>query len=440
MKIPSQRNRLFWILLAGGAGIAAARGQDPDLAAATAFLRANRVALPLAPEPRPAIALVAPSPAKIFLVGELLGVAETNPTDLALLSYLHDAARVRTYLGELSHAHAELLNDYLGSGDTRILDFIFEQMEGSIVCSREKRQSWIDLRRWNLRLPPNERITIVGVDLERFRPELTLAYLRRLLRAGSRNPAVAQAGSLIDAAGPHPPPEAARALADALAARLGRGRADYAAALGPRLFDYELALRNLEDRYRCYADPTRFDQLRDRVMYENLCLQERHRPLGPMFGRIGSGHVLQRRFDGVDRLGELLAQEGSPWKGRVASFFPLYASSRHLATDGRPYHAEACDDDPRLLAPFLGAASGPVTLFRLAGPLSPFDRDRAAPGEVWRWGSNQLRFAGAPNAVGNGRLFGGFDGGVATDYFQYVVLFEGARANTAFAPSPAANE
>lgn len=434
MKSPVFRNRFLSFLICALSAAATARAQEPGIASAASFLRAHREALPESLVPAPHLGLIRLDGVRVFLVGELLGVADTNPTDLALLDYLNRVAGVRTYVGELSYAHAALLNRYLATGDTRILDFIFKQMEGSNTCSVQKRQSWIDLRNWNLSLPPDRRIRIVGVDFERFRPELTLAYLRDCLRGSSSNAAAAQALGLLHAAGPNPSPERAHALTDGLAALLRRRRADFAAALGPNLYDFAFGLRNLEDRFRCFADRARFDELRDRVMYDNLVRQERHRPLGVIFCRIGSGHVLQRRFDGMDRLGGLLAGPGSPWSGAVASFFPLYVDSKHLATVGGFYHPAGCDDDPRLLAPFAREAMGRATLFRLTGAGSPFARDVPAPGEAWRWGDNQLRYCGRSGPGDEGRLFGGLGGGVATDYFQYVVLFSGATANARFVP------
>lgn len=422
MKPDFRMNRVLLFVCAGfgcmtlAFGAALAGTPSPDSAAFSetiAYLRQNCEPLDLrqaVPEAR----LLETAGKRIFLLGEVHGVAVNNQVDFALLRYLHRVAGVRVYVSEISYSHAWYINRYLETGDMADLDFVFGQMRGFVDCSVEKRRFWIELKKWNDSLPPAERIRVVGIDLERM-PGISLAYLRQQLagRAVPANlrPVMDRLRTLAGA----PSADAIRSLTAEMVRSVGEHRADYARFLGDRWFGFELALDNLQDNYRCRADKARYDFLRDRAMDRNFCRQAAQIPFATAYGRLGSDHVLQHRSGGVEHLSFLLNQPGSQWAGQVVGIWPLYEASSRLSFAHHRYGPAPCSDESPVVRPFGEATASEVTLFKLIGAHSPYAKNLLLPAEA--------------------------NEGVTTDYFQYVVLMKKAAADTpldmAASPAPA---
>ena len=363
---------------------------------------------------------------EIFLCGEIHGVAATNAVDLNLLRYLHAHAGVRTYISEISSSHAECLNRYLATGDETLLDFLFSRMNHVNDRSRDRRQFWIDLRAWNQSLPAAERVRIAGVDLERFQPEITVAAMQRLLQGREVPPEISAAVQRVEQIAPQAGDETVKTAIDALETSVATHRARYATLLAEQLTDLDLAVANLKQRFRCFGDRAHFDAIREQAMEENFRVIAAHTGKGNFYGRMGSAHMLQRRFDDCDRFAARLGAAGSPWQGKVLTIWPLYLDCENLAfRDGRYTHVP-CRDDPVLAAPFALAAKGAITLFKLDAPESPFWRRSEGNGGLWLWRDDRFKFVGRAGESFPGA--GGFAGGAVADYFQYVVLFRGAKA------------
>jgi hypothetical protein len=371
---------------------------EPDL---TGYLRDHHSALHLSTDGTISGAeLIDASSGKIFFLGEVHGVAINYPLDLALLRHFHARAGIRVYLSEISHAHAWWLNRFLATGDEAILDLTLAQMKGFVDGSVERRDFFRQLRAWNLTLPMPERVTVVGFDLERM-PGLSLACLGNLLE-GRETPS--ELAAVIEPLRRvlNGPPEQARPTIEAVGEDLTTHRERYAAWLGEApAFDFTLVINNLVDRYRCMADRSQFDRLRDRVMAANFTRLSARKKFTRGYGRAGSAHVLQRITGEVDHVSSLLNRAGALGPGSVVGIWPLYAESRHLSfNQGQPC-STPCTDDQGALAPFVTASEGELTLFKLDASGSPFRSSRPIPTE----------------AVA----------GVTTDYFQYALLIRNGQ-------------
>jgi len=244
------------------------------------------------------------------------------------------------------------------------------------------------MRRWNQALPAAERVTIAGVDLERF-PGISLAFLRQELGPLGESGAV-----------------------EKVAREVAASRPRFLAALGPdRLFGVEEALRNLRDRTRAgsFQGPA-FDEFRDRAIFGNfLAISGRLTP-GSIYGRVGFAHVTQHAYDGGHWLSYYLNRRPSPWAGRVVGIWPLYAHSRRLALLNGHYQIADCEDELGPTGPFVAAAPTDLTLFQLVGPGSPFSRRLVVPARA--------------------------EGGVTTEYFQYVLLLKNTPPAQPWIPVP----
>lgn len=402
---------LGWVGIVASLLAAAAWADERDDRAVVDYLRPNATTLDVA-------AVVAglddtsieTAGKRLFLLGEVHGVAVNYAIDFALLRHLHRVAGVRIYLMEFSHAHAQYVNRYLETGNEAPLDFTLGQMHGFVDCSHERRQFFVNLHAWNLSLSSAERVRVVGIDLERM-AGISLAYLQEQfdaidLPADLRAAVSALRDLPVSVA---PAPELARKLAADLSAAVSRHRAVCIRLLGARWFDAELALNNLQDRFRVQADRAHYDALRDAIQHRNFLRLAEHVPFEKAYGRTGSAHVLQRRTGGIDHFSTLLQAPGSKWAGAVVGIWPLYEKSWRLSFAGGRYGAVPCSDEPSTTRPFAAAAVGDLTLFNLTAEGSPFSSRLVLP------------------QVANG--------GVSTDYFQYVVLMKSSPAATPISPA-----
>jgi hypothetical protein len=354
------------------------------------YLASHAAALPAGglPADLPSGFLAAAGP-RLYLLGEVHGAATNNDADLTLLKTLQRTAGVRTYLCEVSYAQSWYLNRFWEKGNATLLDLVFTQLRGRTVDgSQEKRAFWENLRRWNESLPAAERITIVGVDFERF-SGISLAFLRQELGPLGESGAV-----------------------EKVAREVAANRPKFLAALGPdRLFGVEQALRNLRDRTRAstFHGPA-FDEFRDQALSGNFLAMTGRLPPGSIYGRVGFAHVAQHRYDGSYWLSYYLDRRPSPWAGRVIGIWPLYVHSRRLALLNGHYEIVDVDDELGPTGPFEAAASSDLTLFQLGAPGSPFRHRLIVPARA--------------------------EGGATTEYFQYVLLLKNTPPARPWIPPP----
>jgi len=100
---------------------------------------------------------------RVFMAGENHNEVDFNALmEYGLMNRLHTYAGYRHYTIELSPARAHYLNRYIRYSDTHARD----ALKG--VSSLKYMNLFENLHKWNQRLEPEERITVHGVDVERF--------------------------------------------------------------------------------------------------------------------------------------------------------------------------------------------------------------------------------------------------------------------------------
>ena len=103
---------------------------------------------------------------RLFLLGEVHGIAVGQTLDLALLQHLNAQSGLRTYVAEIDPAQAAAFNRYLQSADEAELNRVF-------AFWAKTKQQWgndnfrrkiIAIRSLNQRLEPSRRIRFLGMD------------------------------------------------------------------------------------------------------------------------------------------------------------------------------------------------------------------------------------------------------------------------------------
>lgn len=333
----------------------------------------------------------------LFLVGESHGVSENYSLMYDLTVWFHKQG-VRYHLAEYGYSHGQLVNRYLETGDRGILDELFDDLEGTAAWSKETYQFYERIYQYNQGLPREQRIIMVAIDIEH-QPQTAVNYLRRLAREAGPAPSSLAGPELLA----RPPQGDVRLLTKALLEDLEINERQYRLWLGREFFSFQLTVKNIQHSLASNADDRKdFDRIREEAIYSNFLAVANHLPQGKFFGQWGMEHVYQRLADtymGQQPRLAMLAKDDyeSPVWGRVLSMAIIYGPESRAMSWGRDYGIGAVHQQFKDIKPIIQAAQGQITLFSLQETGSPFAQD--------------LYIVRRP-----------LQGGVTTDYFQYVIV------------------
>lgn len=312
---------------------------------------------------------------RLFLLGEVHGIAHGQQLDLRLLQVLHRQAGVRVYVGEFDFAQAELLNAYLRTGREAPLRAVLDGWQARSLqwASRDFADKLRAIRRWNQQLPPAERVRFFGADALQ-EPALACAQLASTLPPKVRSPQARALRSLaLNPAACAQPQALARQAAALLAAP--RAVAELRLAQRPTL---ALAMRALQIEARQLG--------RSETIAAHIRSLFEHSPRGTKgYGLWGLFHVVQAPVNGEAPMALRLEREGLT--GGVVSLMLLSVRAHMMVpleqtAQGTVYTAIAYTMDNVAQVQVDGIedlkrhARGPLTLFAADAPGSPYPGSR----------------------------------------------------------------
>lgn len=124
----------------------------------------------------------------VFMLGEVHGYAAPQVLDLALLKHLNQRTGLRYYLAEMDLAQAELVNQYLQTGEKAPLDSLFR---GFLLQTNAGTSQWgnrefyakiVAIRVYNQTRPEALRIQFLGVDWFQQPGMFALPLLKRIVQ------------------------------------------------------------------------------------------------------------------------------------------------------------------------------------------------------------------------------------------------------------------
>lgn len=308
---------------------------------------------------------------RVILTGETHGMAINFRLRRAFLSYLKQAVHIKYLLLELGPSQAGTLNRYLETGDTGLLDEMYSYLKGTYEWTKESYAFWQSVYAFNSALPPSERLTCVGIDIEH-QAGYALAYLKTLLPSDAPPERI---GPQIDLVRAFSRDATYFKVAAELSSGIEADEEDYQRYLGEDFFEFKLIVESMlaaRDAYRARqsdAGDTAFRQLRDRAMYTNFVQLYGRLPPGVYWGHFGHGHVFHKSSDDTEWLGAHLECDGSPVAGRVLSILFAYEDCTAMTRSGRTYGTSPAGNvRPGLFGFYEG--SDPI-LFKLIGVGSP---------------------------------------------------------------------
>lgn len=116
----------------------------------------------------------------VFLTGENHGTNMNFELKLAFLKYFNQKAGIVYLLSESGYSSACYINKYLESGDEDNLKVVYNNLKGTASYNKEEYNFWINLRKYNLTLPQDQRIRVFGIDVEH-QLDTASSYLNDLL-------------------------------------------------------------------------------------------------------------------------------------------------------------------------------------------------------------------------------------------------------------------
>lgn len=334
--------------------------------------------------------------AQVFLSGAQWHGTTTNyDLHFALLTALNRQAGVRSLLLDSGYGTAQVYNDYIQTGDLELLRLALDGIRFSNSSNNEHRLFWENLYQYNQQLPPAERITVVGIDIE-YQVGTALGYLNYL-----SDQRFTELCPITEYLGDTP---ALDKYVSGVQAQLRNQPASFAEIFGEDLPRFRLILQNLADTVTTDRHPDFYVQ-REKLLYANCLAALARDPQAKFFGHFTMEHIFQRQVQTGnlaqgDRLAMLLSQEDSPFQG-VVSFAALYRDSELRFYYGRYETYRVFNfyiTDP------LPQPTADCTLYKLNGPNSPY---------TW-----------APYTVISPT------GGAATDYYQYLLIVQNSKPTT----------
>ncbi len=342
---------------------------------------------------------------RFIMTGETHGIAANYELEFMLLKHLVEANWLDYYVPELPPSFCYFLSQYLENGEEIILTRLFEPLEGTFSWTNEAKQHWRKVRSFYQSLPPDQRFSLIGIEIEHqarntqwmlldLLPDQTVpAFLQNKVEVLTNLVDTNNDNYLVF-----------YSLAQDLNALLQNQAAAMQEYLGESFEDFQEVVELAMATYEARNDDV-FSSKREAIIFENFLRQEPLFANGNSYGQWGANHIYRQYIDNVSWLAAKINQDpASPLQGAFYSILYLYHDCKALLKN--PYR-EANYSNLLFVKDFKKMAQQDYTLFRLDEGNSPFAADLI-------WPSNSVSLTE----------------GVTTDYVQSILLVRDSPAAT----------
>lgn len=334
---------------------------------------------------------------EIIFTAESHGVDVNMELERGFIKYFKEKTNFKYYLCELSYAQSIMLNKYLEIGDPTILDEMFAHFKGTFAYTDDSYRRWIGLYSFNQTLPEEDRIQVVGVDVEH-----QVAYAAQVLQmlledAEAPDDIKDKLGKI--AKGEGETEKDIRKLYEDVVANSSR----YEAYLGESYFDFQLILKNMDNISKIYEEEQHFDRERDRCMYENFMAIYSRLPKDVFYGQWGLNHAFKRAQGDIKWIASEM--EANDFKDKVLSIAYAYNNCKYMNKNKDKSYGESPLTDITKET-MVGLPREDLILLPLHREDSPYEKKL-----LWPY-TRQRNYPPS--------------GGVTTDYFDYLLVIQNA--------------
>ena len=278
---------------------------------------------------------------RVFLAGEYHAQTKGYQSKKMLIQYLHENQDVDYLICELGMGQGFLLDDYIQTGNEENLIFMMEELEGALAYTQDEYQFWKWLYDYNQQQPENDKLHIIGLDIE-FQKKTSARGLSLLLD-NSVTPAE-EIQPLIERI-----KESDGTAVKEFPQTLEKYPEQMKEVFGENFPWAEQYAKNVAATNQFYdwmeEGKTNFHQIRDDKMTDNLFFAMEQLPENAkFFGQFGAGHVLQSEttMDSLlkeknNRFAMQLQEDDSPVKGEVCSIYMVFLQKNEDSRWGYSY-------------------------------------------------------------------------------------------------------
>lgn len=265
---------------------------------------------------------------RVFLAGEYHAQTKGYQTQKMLIQYFHEEQDVDYLICELGMGQGFLLDDYIQTGNEENLIFMMEELEGTLAYTQDEYQLWKWLYDYNQQQPENDKLHIIGLDIE-FQKKTSARGLSLLLD-NSVTPA-----------------EEIQPLIERIKESDGTAVKEFPQALekypeqmkeifGENFPWAEQYAKNVTATEKFFelnqSGGANAHQIRDDKMTDNLFFAMEQLPEdAKFFGQFGAEHILQSEMittfvlqENYNRFAMQLQADDSPVKGEVCSIYLVF--------------------------------------------------------------------------------------------------------------------
>lgn len=265
---------------------------------------------------------------RVFLAGEYHAQTKGYQSKKMLIQYLHENQDVDYLICELGMGQGFLLDDYIQTGNEENLIFMMEELEGALAYTQDEYQFWKWLYDYNQQQPENDKLHIIGLDIE-FQKKTSARGLSLLLD-NSVTPAE-EIQSLIERI-----KESDGTAVKEFPQTLEKYPEQMKEVFGENFPWAEQYAKNVAATNQFYdwmeEGKTNFHQIRDDKMTDNLFFAMEQLPEdAKFFGQFGAEHILQSEMittfvlqENYNRFAMQLQEDDSPVKGEVCSIYLVF--------------------------------------------------------------------------------------------------------------------
>lgn len=265
---------------------------------------------------------------RVFLAGEYHAQTKGYQSKKMLIQYLHENQDVDYLICELGMGQGFLLDDYIQTGNEENLIFMMEELEGTLAYTQDEYQFWKWLYDYNQQQPENDKLHIIGLDIE-FQKKTSARGLSLLLD-NSVTPAE-EIQPLIERI-----KESDGTAVKEFPQTLEKYPEQMKEVFGENFPWAEQYAKNVAATNQFYdwmeEGKTNFHQIRDDKMTDNLFFAMEQLPENAkFFGQFGAEHILQSEMittfvlqENYNRFAMQLQEDDSPVKGEVCSIYLVF--------------------------------------------------------------------------------------------------------------------
>lgn len=280
---------------------------------------------------------------EIFFTAEMHGIKANNELKMEFLKYFKEKTAFKYFLCETSYSMSYFLNQYLNTGDESILEQIYSPLKGTYASNKESYNNWIELYEFNKTLSGDNKIQVIGVDIEH---QVINAYrfLVAILPEKEAPEEIKETIAMIK--------ETFEMLEttftkDYIATKnskiilddIDQNRDLYNEYLEDELIYFELVNRNVlnsKDAYKKNGDYVEWNNIRDRMIYENFITIDNTLPKNKYYGQWGMNHTYQSKEKDIMWFGSYLNSEDSAYNGKILTIAYNYIDSERMGRGGKP--------------------------------------------------------------------------------------------------------